>query len=176
MLAINLINHILKQNPEVCRELSGFNGLVIGIQTAGFYLIGRINAEGLLDASTRRPHTVLILDHHAIPQLLQGKHPDFNDLALEGDVELGMNLVWRFCALRYSPQQDLRHVLGNDLSDKTTKFGQILRQIGQFLMLQHSPNAQEALIEQLQADLAQTQQRLAQLEARLNEPRRHTRR
>ena len=102
MLFLNIINHIVRQNPEVRQQLSGYNGLVVGVRTGSLHIVGRINAEGLL-AHTHRAAVCTLLHHQdALPQMMQGRMPDFNDVAIEGDMPLGMGILWRCAALRYS--------------------------------------------------------------------------
>lgn len=140
MLALNLINHLLEQNPKVSQELSGFNGLVVSIQTAHFDILGKINELGLLEHSTRPADTILIIHAQALPKILQGELPNFNDLAIEGDMELGMNLMWCLAKIRYSPYHDLSRLLGEEkalqLSEKAQKIGQIFQMIGQSVIFQ----------------------------------------
>lgn len=185
MPAINFINRLLQQNPEVCHNLSGFNGLIVGIQTAGLYLVGRITQQGLLESTTRRANTILILNSRALPELLQGQLPSPDDFALEGDAELGINLMLHLMQLRYHPQQDLHILLGSDLSTKAAKLGQVLYHISRLLMPHPTPEHSTVNddikrctteITQLKNELARTHKRLEQLEARLNTPRQHIRR
>ncbi|UOP05113.1 hypothetical protein [Conchiformibius kuhniae] len=164
MFALVLINRLLRQNPEVCRELGGFNGLTVGIRSAGFQYCGRINAHGLLDDTLRRPRTVLVLHPRVLPELLQGKRPDFNDLAFEGDMELGMNIFLRVSSLRYRPQRDLPALLGSEWAEKAAKLGSVLQQVGAFLNPQ--PDAAAQRIADLQSELAQMRERVAELENR----------
>ncbi|QMT30360.1 hypothetical protein [Alysiella filiformis] len=140
MLALNIINHLLRQNPEVMRQLSGFNGIVLGIQSASVRVVGRIDANGLLTPTQRIADTVLIVHPQALPKFLQGDLPNFNDLAVEGDMELGMNVMFCFAQIRYAPHQDLRQLLGDDTADKLTakaaKIGKTLQIVGQTLLFQ----------------------------------------
>lgn len=157
MYPLIFINRLLRQNPDVCRELSGFNGLTVGIRTAGFDLCGRINPQGLLDDTLRRPHAVLIIHPRALPELMQGKRIDFNDLAFEGDVELAMNLMLRLSAVRCNWVE----LLGDEWAEKAAKLGHACQQIAQFL---NPHNDAAAQIARLQQQLAQAQQRLDELE------------
>lgn len=76
----------------------------------------------------------------ALPKFLQGDLPNFNDLAVEGDMELGMNVMFCFAQIRYAPHQDLRQLLGDDTADKLTakaaKIGKTLQIVGQTLLFQ----------------------------------------
>lgn len=140
MLALNIINHLLRQNPEVMQQLSGFNGIVLGIQSASIRVVGRIDAHGLLTPTQRIADTVLIVHPQALPKFLQGELPNFNDLAVEGDMELGMNVMLCFAQIRYAPHQDLRQLLGDETADKLTekaaKIGKTLQIVGQTLLFQ----------------------------------------
>lgn len=174
MFTLNLVNHLLQQNPEVCHDLTGFNGLVLGVHSASFHFHGRINEYGLLDPATRKPDTILILHNNGLSKILQGQFPHFNDLALEGDIELGMNLMRHFIRVRYQPYQDLYRFLGDDLAIKFTqkayKLGEIFQTIGNILVFQANqitPNQMD--LEILTQELKHTRQRLAQLETRLQE-------
>lgn len=158
MLALNIINHLLGQNPKVTQQLSGFNGMVLGIQSASIQIVGRINQHGLLVATSRPADTTLIIPPHAFSQLIQGNIPNFNDLAIEGDIELGMNLMLCFSQIRYTPHQDLRNLLGEDTADQLTakvgKIGKTLQIIGQTLLFQ------AAAVNQANPNIQQQQQQL----------------
>lgn len=140
MLALNIINHLLEQNPEVTQQLSGFNGIVLSLQSASITVVGRINQHGLLVSTLRSADTTLIVPAHALSQLLQGNLPNFNELAITGDVELGMNLMVCFAQIRYNPHRDLRRVLGEttteQLTEKASKIGKTLQIVGQTLLFQ----------------------------------------
>ena len=99
MLALNLINAFLRQYPALCRELSGYNGIVAGIRAGSLNITGRLDENGLFAPTRRRPDTVLVLHDDVLPKILQGKMPDWNDAAVEGDIAIGMNLL-----LRLAPQ------------------------------------------------------------------------
>ena len=136
MLSIQLINHLLSHNPEVCAQLAGYNGIAIALQTGSLKIIGRINAQGTLDPTQQAPSCTLILHHDALPNILRGAMPQFSDLAIEGDATIGMNLMLCCSQLRYTPQQDLQRIFGADqahtLAQKAQQIGQILQNIGQF--------------------------------------------
>ena len=172
MLSLNLINHVLQQNANVCRYFSGYNGIVVSINVGSLNIVGRINAQGLLAATRKHPDTVLLFHEDVPGKILQGKVPDLSDLAIEGDMAIGMNLLMQCASLRYSPQQDVRHILGKDTADKlfaaAAKAGSTLQALGQVLMFQAAtagkqPENTQALSHQLQ-DL---QQQLTQIEQRL---------
>ena len=158
MLSLNLINHVLLQNPEICHELMGYNGLVIGICVGSLNITGRIDEHGLLKPTHRKPDTTLILHNEALPKILQGQIPNLSDLAVEGDMELGWGIMMRCANLHYAPQLDLRRLLGEDaterLAEKTAKFGRILQVMGQTLLFQAAsmvPNSEQKHIsEQIQ--------------------------
>ena len=180
MLSINLINHLLKQNPKVCQQLSGYNGIVVAIKTGSLNIVGRINEHGLLNATNKLPSTTLIVHNEALLKILQGSFPDFNDLAIEGDIELGIGIMMRCAQLRYTPQHDLRHIFGDEMvervAQKTAKVGRVLQVLGQTLLFQAAAIApsreQQQLAEQLDActdALNQVQEQLAQANHRLDE-------
>lgn len=183
MLALNIINHLLGQNTEVAQQLSGFNGIVLGIQSSNLKIVGRINQYGFLSSTSRTADTTLIIPPQALQYLLQGKIPNFNELAIEGDIELGINLMHCFSQIRYAPYQDLRNLLGEDtanqLTAKATKIGKTLQIIGQTLLFQatavnqanpqtqkmhHALNECIDEINQLRDEVKSINQRLEQLE------------
>ena len=181
MLSIPLINHILSHNPEVCAQLAGYNGIVIALQTGSLNIIGRINAQGLLEASTQRPDSTLILHNDALPNILRGTMPQFSDLAIEGDTTIGINLLSCCSQLRYTPQQDLQRIFGADqahtLAQKAQQIGQILQNIGQFFRsnsvetfgfqaASNSPSSQEQY-SQLANQLNDCQQQLSNLQRQI---------
>ena len=137
MLFLNIINHIVRQNPEVRQQLSGYNGLVVGVRTGSLHIVGRINAEGVLEQTHRTADCTLLLHQDALSQMAQGRMPDFNDVAIEGDMPLGMGILWRCAALRYSPHEDIRRLLGDENSRKTAQWagraGGVLQTAGQWL-------------------------------------------
>lgn len=186
MLALNIINHLLTQNPKVTQQLSGFNGIVLGIQSASIHMVGRINQHGLLSATSRPADTILIIPPNALGKFLQGTMPNLNDLAIQGDIELGMNLMMCFAQIRYTPHQDLRHFLGdetaNQLTTKANKIGKTLQIIGQTLLFQaaavnqanpHTQQLHEALndcvdeLDALRGEIRLINKRLEQLESSL---------
>ena len=181
MLSIQLINHILSHNPEVCAQLAGYNGITIALQTGSLNIIGRINAQGLLEASTQRPDSTLILHNDALTNILRGTMPQFSDLAIEGDATIGMNLMLCCSQLRYTPQQDLQRIFGTDqahtLAQKAQQIGQTLQNIGQFFRsnsvetfgfqaASNSPSSQEQY-SQLANQLNDCQQQLSNLQRQI---------
>ena len=169
MLSIPLINHILSHNPEVCAQLAGYNGIVIALQTGSLNIIGRINAQGLLEASTQRPDSTLILHNDALPNILRGTMPQFSDLAIEGDTTIGINLLSCCSQLRYTPQQDLQRIFGADqahtLAQKAQQIGQTLQNIGQFFR----SNSVETFGFQAAANSPSSQEQYSQLANQLND-------
>ena len=137
MLSIQLINHLLSHNPEVCAQLAGYNGIIIALQTGSLNITGRINAQGLLEPTQQSPSSTIILHNDALPNILRGTMPQFSDLAIEGDTTIGINLLSCCSQLRYTPQQDLQRIFGEDqahaLAQKAQQIGQTLQNIGQFL-------------------------------------------
>lgn len=187
MLSLNLINHVLKQNPHVCHDLAGYNGIVVGIQAGSLNVIGRINEHGLLAQTHHRPDTILIVHHQAWSKFIQGQSLDFNDLAIEGDMEIGMNILLRCVTLRYFPQEDLRCILGNETLERivyqANTIGQILQTIGRVVSFQTNDvsktsqvnwqeqfNTYQRNLAQLHEQLAQTNRRLDALEQRFRQP------
>ncbi|MDK4624517.1 hypothetical protein QG074_04435 [Kingella kingae] len=178
MLSLNLINHLLQQNPSVCHELSGYNGLVLAVRAGSLHIVGRFNEHGLLDPTQRYPNASLILHPDAIGQIVQGKMPSFSDLAIEGDTALGMGILLRCSQLRYTPHADLRRLLGDEVAQKwlaqASKWGNVLQVVGQALLFQASQigtqnTREQALQQELAActeELRQLRQRIEQLERR----------
>ncbi|WP_369581970.1 hypothetical protein [Kingella oralis] len=169
MLSIQLINHLLSHNPEVCAQLAGYNGIVIALQTGSLNIVGRINAQGLLEASTQRPDSTLILHNDALPNILRGAMPQLSDLAIEGDTTIGINLLSCCSQLRYTPQQDLQRIFGADqahtLAQKAQQIGQILQNIGQFFR----SNSVETFGFQAAANSPSSQEQYSQLANQLND-------
>ena len=169
MLSIPLINHILSHNPEVCAQLAGYNGIAIALQTGSLKIIGRINAQGTLDPTQQVPSCTLILHNDALPNILRGTMPQFSDLAIEGDATIGMNLMLCCSQLRYTPQQDLQRIFGEDqanaLAQKAQQIGQTLQNIGQFLRF----NSVETFGFQAAADSPSSQEQYSQLASQLND-------
>ncbi len=174
MLSIPLINHILSHNPEVCAQLAGYNGIVIALQTGSLNIVGRINAHGLLEPTQQRPSSTLILHNDALLNILRGTMPQFSDLALEGDATIGMNLMLCCSQLRYTPQQDLQRIFGEDqahvLAQKVQQIGQTLQNIGQFLRFQAASNGSPSSEQynQLANQLNDCQQQLNKLQSQID--------
>jgi len=169
MLSIQLINHLLSHNPEVCAQLAGYNGITIALQTGSLNIVGRINAHGLLEASTQHPDSTLILHNDALPNILRGAMPQFSDLAIEGDTTIGINLLSCCSQLRYTPQQDLQRIFGEDqahaLAQKAQQIGQTLQNIGQFFR----SNSVETFGFQAAANSPSSQEQYSQLANQLND-------
>lgn len=164
------INHLLRQNPAVCAELSGFNGLVAAVRSVDLTVCGRFDQYGLLQAADRHPDTVLVLHRGTLPKILQGSLPDLSDFALEGDTELGMHLIRRFIRLRYRPYEDLARILGADTLAKLAGRAAQLRDLFALLvpLLQAAAPEQDVQAEnrRLQAELQQLKQELSHLRRR----------
>ncbi len=169
MLSIQLINHLLSHNPEVCAQLAGYNGIIIALQTGSLNIVGRINAHGLLEPTQQRPSSTLILHNDALPNILRGTMPHFSDLAIEGDATIGMNLMLCCSQLRYTPQQDLQRIFGADqahtLAQKAQQIGQTLQNIGQFFR----SNSVETFGFQAAANNPSSQEQYSQLASQLND-------
>lgn len=174
MLSIQLINHLLSHNPEVCAQLAGYNGITIALQTGSLKIIGRINAQGLLEPSTQRPDSTLILHNDALHNILRGAMPQFSDLAIEGDTTIGINLLSCCSQLRYTPQQDLQRIFGEDqasvFAQKAQQIGQTLQNIGQFLRFQAASNGSPSSEQynQLANQLNDCQQQLNKLQSQID--------
>lgn len=169
MLSIQLINHLLSHNPEVCAQLAGYNGIIIALQTGSLNITGRINAQGLLEPTQQSPSSTIILHNDALPNILRGTMPQFSDLAIEGDTTIGINLLSCCSQLRYTPQQDLQRIFGADqahtLAQKAQQIGQILQNIGQFFR----SNSVETFGFQAAANSPSSQEQYSQLANQLND-------
>lgn len=169
MLSIQLINHLLSHNPEVCAQLAGYNGITIALQTGSLNIIGRINAQGLLEPTQQSPSSTIILHNDALPNILRGAMPQFSDLAIEGDTTIGINLLSCCSQLRYTPQQDLQRIFGADqahtLAQKAQQIGQTLQNIGQFFR----SNSVETFGFQAAANSPSSQEQYSQLANQLND-------
>ena len=169
MLSIQLINHLLSHNPEVCAQLAGYNGIIIALQTGSLNITGRINAQGLLEPTQQSPSSTIILHNDALPNILRGAMPQFSDLAIEGDTTIGINLLSCCSQLRYTPQQDLQRIFGADqahtLAQKAQQIGQILQNIGQFFR----SNSVETFGFQAAANSPSSQEQYSQLANQLND-------
>lgn len=169
MLSIQLINHLLSHNPEVCAQLAGYNGIIIALQTGSLNITGRINAQGLLEPTQQSPSSTIILHNDALPNILRGAMPQFSDLAIEGDTTIGINLLSCCSQLRYTPQQDLQRIFGADqahtLAQKAQQIGQTLQNIGQFFR----SNSVETFGFQAAANSPSSQEQYSQLASQLND-------
>ena len=169
MLSIQLINHLLSHNPEVCAQLAGYNGIIIALQTGSLNITGRINAQGLLEPTQQSPSSTIILHNDALPNILRGTMPQFSDLAIEGDTTIGINLLSCCSQLRYTPQQDLQRIFGEDqahaLAQKAQQIGQTLQNIGQFFR----SNSVETFGFQAAANSPSSQEQYSQLANQLND-------
>ena len=169
MLSIQLINHLLSHNPEVCAQLAGYNGITIALQTGSLNITGRINAQGLLEPTQQSPSSTIILHNDALPNILRGAMPQFSDLAIEGDTTIGINLLSCCSQLRYTPQQDLQRIFGADqahtLAQKAQQIGQTLQNIGQFFR----SNSVETFGFQAAANSPSSQEQYSQLANQLND-------
>ncbi len=169
MLSIQLINHLLSHNPEVCAQLAGYNGIAIALQTGSLKIIGRINAQGTLDPTQQAPSCTLILHNDALPNILRGAMPQFSDLAIEGNATIGMNLMLCCSQLRYTPQQDLQRIFGEDqahaLAQKAQQIRQTLQNIGQFFR----SNSVETFGFQAATNSLSSQEQYSQLANQLND-------
>ena len=110
MPLISLTNRIIRQNPAVRDMLAGYNGLVFAVRAGGLQLRGRFTADGLLEACGRPADAVLVLRPSLIDAVFDGRRPGFGDIAVEGDLPLGFNLLAAFSGLRLSAA-DLRQIL-----------------------------------------------------------------
>lgn len=166
MPARTLLNHLLQQNPTVRRQLSGFNGLVLALSSEYFSLRGRINGQGLLDATERPADAAFYLHPPAVHALLQGNMPDLQQITVDGDTELAWHLLLRLAQLRYRPRQDIRRLFGEEAA---ATFGQVadrtaplLRGLANLLASDGGQTELQRENARLRRDLAQLQQRLAE--------------
>lgn len=138
-----LPNHLLHHNPAVRRRLSGFNGLVFRLHIHDITLGGRINGQGLFEPSPRPADAELHLPPHALLPLLQGRAPDWQDLAVSGDSELGWNILHTLSGLRYRPQDDIRLLFGEsglNVWNQAARFAPLLRLAAQLLESDQPPH------------------------------------
>ncbi|STZ76721.1 ubiquinone biosynthesis accessory factor UbiJ [Bergeriella denitrificans] len=144
---IPIINHLIQQNPEHRQALSAFAGKRLRVDMAGFRLQGQIGGEGFLECSDAEPDAEISFRSSAIPKILQGRQPGVGDIALSGDLVLGMALLPIFGALRYDAHQDLNRLFGEaagaDIGSRAAQIGQTVRQIGLSLAEQMSEFSRE---------------------------------
>ena len=79
MLALPVINHLIQQNPEIRAELSGYNGIVLTLITAGMRIHGRFNEHGFLEETERAADTILTFHNSVWQKMLQGEMPNVGD-------------------------------------------------------------------------------------------------
>lgn len=147
MLALPVINHLIQQNPEIRAELSGYNGIVLTLITAGMRIHGRFNEHGFLDETERAADTILTFHNSVWQKMLQGEMPNVGDFDIAGDMELGFRLLPLLGGLRYHAHDDLSRLFGDavagSIATRAQKVGQTLKQIGQSLITQTADYARE---------------------------------
>ncbi len=147
MLALSIINHLIQQNPETQAALAGYNGIVLTLNIAGLRVHGQFDAKGFLTDSQREADTVITFHNGAVQKLMQRQMPGVGDFSIEGDQELGMNLLPLLGSLRYYANDDLSRLFGDaaagSLATRAAQVGSTLKQIGQGLMGQAADFAKE---------------------------------
>ncbi|OSI10526.1 ubiquinone biosynthesis accessory factor UbiJ [Neisseria canis] len=147
MFALPIINHLIQQNPETQAQLAGYNGIVLDLNLAGLRIHGQFDQNGFLVQSDKPADTVLTFHESAIQKILRREMPGVGDFKIEGDHELGFNLLPLLGSLRYYASDDLSRIFGDaaagSIMMRTQKLGATLKQIGQSLMGQASDYAKE---------------------------------
>ncbi|MDO4641131.1 MAG: SCP2 domain-containing protein [Neisseria sp.] len=147
MLALPIINHLIQQNPETQAALVGYNGIVLTLNIAGLSIRGQFNEQGFLSETNREADTILTFHQSAVQKIMRKEMPGVGDFEIEGDQELGFNLLPLLGGLRYYANDDLSRIFGDgvagSIATRTRKIGATLKQIGQSLMEQASDYAKE---------------------------------
>lgn len=140
MFALPIINHLIQQNPETQAAFAGYNGIVVSLNAAGLRVHGQFNEQGFLTETDRPADTVLTFHNSAVQKLIQREMPGVGDFNIEGDTELGFNLLSLFGSLRYYANDDLSRIFGDtaagSIAVRTKKIGSALKQFGQSLITQ----------------------------------------
>lgn len=147
MLVLPIINHLIRQNPEIQAQLAGYNGIVLDLDVAGLKLHGRFDEQGFLVESDKPADTLIILHESALKKIVSGEMPGIGDFGIEGDQALGLNLLPVLGSLRYYANDDISRIFGDaaagSIALRTRKVGETLKHIGQNLMAQVSDYAKE---------------------------------
>lgn len=142
-----VINHLIQQNPEHQYDLSGFAGKTLGIRIAGFRIVGRISEQGFLETAQDAPDTEITFHNSAIQKILQGNRPGVGDIAIGGDLVLGMALLPVLGGLRYYANDDLSRIFGDAaagmIATRASVIGDTVKQIGKSIAEQISEFSRE---------------------------------
>ncbi|ASK26455.1 ubiquinone biosynthesis accessory factor UbiJ [Neisseria chenwenguii] len=142
-----IINHLIQQNPEQQRALAKFAGKTVQINAAGLRLQGRIGAQGFLETANTAPDTALTFHNSAVQKILQGHKPGVGDIAVEGDLMLGMAVLTAFGGLRYDAGNDLARLFGSNaaenIGERAAAIGHTIKQIGRSIAEQIGEFARE---------------------------------
>uniref|UniRef100_UPI003F583170 ubiquinone biosynthesis accessory factor UbiJ n=1 Tax=Neisseria leonii TaxID=2995413 RepID=UPI003F583170 len=184
MLALTLINHIIRQNPETQAALAGYNGIGVRILAAGFRIHGRFDADGFLQPSDREADTELTFHNGMWQKMLAGQTPGVGDFSIRGDTALGFALLQHMGSLRYHARDDLNRLFGGTAAEHIGQHAgqaaQALKKIGLSLLEQGADFAREpespvitraefdrwaAEVDRLRDDIARLNARLDRLES-----------
>lgn len=142
-----VINHLIQQNPEYQCDLAGFAGKTLSVRIAGFRIQGRISEQGFLEADNGTPDTEITFRNSAVQKILQGSRPGVGDIAIDGDLVLGMSLLPVFGGLRYYLNDDLSRIFGDaaagSIAERAALIGHTVKQIGKSIAEQIGEFARE---------------------------------
>ncbi|RPD86061.1 SCP2 domain-containing protein [Neisseria weixii] len=175
-----VINHLIQQNPEHQYDLAGFAGKTLSVQIAGFRIHGRISEKGFLEAASHAPDTEITFHNSAIQKILQGGQPGVGDIAIDGDLILGMSLLPILGGLRYYANDDLSRIFGDaaagSIATRAAVIGHTVKQIGKSIAEQisefsrepESPVIDQATLAAWMEEVDQLRDDVARLHARLD--------
>ncbi|MDO4433766.1 MAG: hypothetical protein Q4B82_04215 [Alysiella sp.] len=140
MLPLNVINHILQHNPQVCQRLSAYNGMVVGLHGDMWQIRARIGSDGLFSHTQRQADVTFSCPPQVLGDLLRNRHIDWQQINIQGDTELAYFLLAEWSTIRYTPQQDLSRIFGETQAKRINQYvvqaAQSLHFLAQLLQFQ----------------------------------------
>ncbi|MDO5059954.1 MAG: hypothetical protein Q4D82_08410 [Neisseria sp.] len=156
MLLQQAANYLLAANPEIRRELSGYNGLTVTFRLGSNEWTVQINDEGLLHDTEQMPAARIILPENLPVRLLQGDSMVWTDIQICGDEALGWRLLALFASLEWQNALALPERIAENAASAIQQLGRKAA-----AWLENTENSRAEAVSS--RDTAELQQSLAEL-------------
>lgn len=125
-LSLATLNHLLAQQPQLCRNLARQAGKVGRLLLPPHDICFVVGTDGLLQASNDEPAATLRIPLLAAPRLLLHDEAALREIHISGDSDFAAELGKVLLKLQWDAEEDLSRLVGDVAANRLAQAGRAL--------------------------------------------------
>lgn len=125
-LSVATLNHLLAQQPQLCRSLAAQAGKVGRLLLPPHDICFVIGCDGLLQASSDEPAATLRIPLLVAPRLLLHDEAALREIHISGDSDFAAELGKVLLKLQWDAEEDLSRLVGDVAANRLAQAGRAL--------------------------------------------------